>query len=138
MRGLVIACAGGALLATAAHAGYDNSIDRYGCWDALTASGQDCLAFSSGSSLEIRNRCNHRILIRYCLKDEHENMFRVKRTNICRETSINGNARKSVGTPNFFTGQFVMESTGSTSSGADDRCAKRSRMGELSSLKSEL
>lgn len=127
-----------ASLATSASAGYRDSVDADGCWDATRDNGDGCLSMYSGSSLEMNNQCRERVFVRYCLMDFQENMFRTKREAVCRETSIRGNDSRTVGTPNEFTGARAVEYVGSTNSGADLRCAERYGMSSLRSLRNDV
>ena len=66
-------------VSTTAFADYRSSVDDQGCWDGLDSYGNDCVVkndswWNDGKlTLELKNRCSHRVYVQACLGKKDSN-----------------------------------------------------------------
>lgn len=117
---------GFALIATAASAGYRDTLDDDGCWDARDQYGDSCITATSewngGRFTQIlSNECPQRVYLKYC--NERKNSS----SHDCGAWGLQGYGEKRWTTAMNASGRYGWRAVGSTISNKDWVCSGKVR-----------
>jgi hypothetical protein len=126
MRKLISFCAAAAVVTTAASAGYRDSVDADGCWDARDQYGGKCLIGDTEwngerFTLILQNKCAQRVYARFCNQKARSSYHD------CGSSGVQGYGTKRWTTSSNATGRSQWRSVGATNPNKDYVCGGKIR-----------